>query len=114
MSFANTVALVEIITLAQKLSVKAFASLCETGLSKIAWTWAVSLAIDIDQRLRKNKAIALNNKIWDCVLYSFHFSEFSINTKKDGLFFCLIKDSKLIFELIRLKGRIPMNFIVVF
>ncbi len=114
MSFANTVASIEIITLAHKLSVKAFASLCETCLSKIAGTWAVSLAIDIYQRLRKNKAIALNNKIWDCVFYFFHSSEFGINSKKDGLFFCLIKDSELIFELIGFKGRIPMNFIISF
>lgn len=114
MSFANTVASIEIITLAHKLGVKAFASLCETCLSKIAGTWAVSLAIDIYQRLRKNKTIALNNKIWDCVFYFFHSSEFSINSKKDGLFFCLIKDSELIFELIRFKGRIPMNFIIGF
>ena len=48
MSFADTVVLVEVIVLAEKLGVKAFGSVGKTNLSKVARAGTVSFAIDID------------------------------------------------------------------
>jgi hypothetical protein len=56
----------------------------------------------------------LDKEIWDAFFDFFHFPELGIDSQKDGFFFCLIKDSELIFELIGLKGSILMKFMVGF